>query len=82
MNEYEEFINIIRKQGMYFNPPSIKIGKMTNKTCIKVKEQNLDEDDYILSDHIYGTLNKDDEVVLVFCCDINKYIVMAKVVKP
>lgn len=82
MNEYEELIDIIRKQGMYFNPPTIKIGKMTNKSCIKIKEQELDAGDYILSDHLFGTLNNNDEVALIFSPDINKYIVLARVVKP
>lgn len=82
MNEYEELIDIIRKQGMYFNPPTIKIGKMINKSCIKIKEQELDAGDYILSDHLFGALNNNDEVALIFSTDINKYIVLARVVKP
>ena len=52
MNQYEEILDLMRKEGKKDNPPSIQIGIMKNAEVCAIGELMLSRDDLLIAEHL------------------------------
>lgn len=76
MNNYERFLEIMRKQGRRDNPEHPRLAKVVNGYVV-CGGQKLDQDDYLIAE---GIELEENDVVLVLQISDSQYIVICKVV--
>ena len=76
MNNYERFLEIMRKQGRRDNPEHPQLARVVNGYIV-CGGQKLDQDDYLIAE---GIELEENDVVLVLQISDSQYVVMCKVV--
>lgn len=76
MNNYERFLEIMRKQGRRDNPEHPQLARVVNRHVV-CGGQKLDKDDYLIAE---GIELEENDVVLVLQISDSQYVVMCKVV--
>ena len=76
MNSYEKLLEIMRQQGRKDNPSSLQLGRCENGK-VKVENQTLDTEDYLIADGLKIT---ERDVLLVYQISDSQFIVICKVV--
>ena len=80
MNGYEKLVKIMRSEGSRGNDKTyLKIGVMTSDKTCNIGALELESDDLLIGQHLYGYLDKGDDV-LVAKLSSQKYIIIEKVV--
>lgn len=76
MNSYEKLLEIMRQQGRKDNPSSLQLGRCENNK-VKVGNQILDPEDYLIADRL--KVNEGD-LLLVYQISDAQFIIICKVV--
>lgn len=86
MSYQEEFVDMMRQQGAYYNSPDLELGEMkTDMTCA-VGDMTLTKEDYKVLENAKGKLKKGDTVLVLPLSDESNnpidFVVLGKVVAP
>lgn len=86
MSYQEEFVDMMRQQGAYYNSPDLELGEMkTDMTCA-VGDMILTKEDYKVLENAKGKLKKGDTVLVLPLSDESNnpidFVVLGKVVAP
>ncbi|MCC2864921.1 hypothetical protein LK494_03170 [Anaerovorax odorimutans] len=86
MSYQEEFVDMMRQQGAYYNSPDLELGEMkTDMTCA-VGDMILTKEEYKVLENAKGKLKKGDTVLVLPLSDESNnpidFVVLGKVVAP
>ncbi len=80
---FKLIIDVMRKEGSIYNPPSVMLGKVINPApdlLISVNGLQLDKDDLKAAEYLTGSLKNGDEVVILPAADKKVFLIICKVV--
>lgn len=78
MNQYETFLEIMKKMGSKNNPERLQLAEVASETEIQVGGNKIDGDDYKKNENIKDL--KPGDTVLVYMIRDDLYIIICKVV--
>ena len=76
---YAEMLNMMREQGKKDNPTTPQLGIMQSSNSVKVDDLILNAEDLYIADTYKDILVRGD-IVVIQKLNMNKYIILAKVV--
>lgn len=86
MSYQEEFVDMMRQQGTYYNSPDLQLGEMKTDTVCAVGDNALAKEDYKVLESIKGKLKKGDTVLVLPLSeggsDPVDFVLLGKVVTP
>mgnify|MGYP000898137743 FL=1 len=78
MNGYEKIVTMMKKTNAN-KQNVVAVGEMVNSKECKIGELTLDEDDYLIAEHLKDNLNTGDTVVVLRYSE-EIYLIMERVV--
>ena len=78
MNGYEKIVTMMKKTNAN-KQNVVAVGEMVNSTECKIGELTLDEDDYLIAEHLKDNLKAGDTVVVLRYSE-EIYLIMERVV--
>lgn len=80
MRADEKLVEMMRRAGKYYNPNTLETGEMITNEKAKIGDQEIDQEDYYIAEHLIGKLEKGD-MVIAYRMNEEYYAVLEKVVR-